>query len=63
MIQLICCEQTTYLVGYPERFSKEQQYLRTMNTSEKSTKPDNINEYTLNRFADAIYPTLAKWNA
>ena len=34
-----------------------------MNTSEKSTKSENINEYILNRFLDAISLTLAKWNA
>ena len=31
-----------------------------MNTPEKSTKLENINEY---RFVDAISLTLAKWNA
>ena len=34
-----------------------------MNTPEKSTKSENYNEYTLNRFEDAILLTLAKWNA
>ena len=34
-----------------------------MNTPEKLTKSENCNEYTLNRFEDAILLTLAKWNA
>ena len=34
-----------------------------MNTREKLTKSENVKEYTLNRFADAISLTLAKWNA
>ena len=34
-----------------------------MKTPEKSTKSENINEYTLNRFVDAISRTLKKWNA
>ena len=34
-----------------------------MNTPEKSTKSENYNEYTLNRFEDAILLTLAKWTA
>ena len=34
-----------------------------MNTPEKSAKSENINEYTLNRFVDAISLTLTKWNA
>ena len=34
-----------------------------MHTPEKSTESYNINEYTLNRFVDAISLALAKWNA
>ena len=34
-----------------------------MNTPEESTKSQNVNEYTINRFVDAISLTLAKWNA
>ena len=34
-----------------------------MNTPEKSTKSQNINEYTLNRFVDAISLILEKCNA
>ena len=34
-----------------------------MKTPEKSTKSENISEYTLNRFVDAISRTLKKWNA
>ena len=63
MIQLLRCENTTYLVVYNEPFNNEQQNLQTMNTPEKSTKSENYNEYTINRFEDAILLTLAKWNA
>ena len=34
-----------------------------MNTPEKSTKSEDINEYTLNRFVDTTSLTLAKLNA
>ena len=34
-----------------------------MNTPYKSTKSENIHEYTLNGFVDAISLTLAKWDA
>ena len=58
MIQLTCCEKTMYLA-----VNKEQQYLQTTNIPEKSTKSENINEYTLNRFVDAISLALTKWDA
>ena len=34
-----------------------------MNTPEKSTKSEDINEYTLNRFVDTTSLALAKLNA
>ena len=37
--------------------------MQTTNTPEKSTKSENINEYTLNRFVDAISLALTKWDA
>ena len=37
--------------------------MQTIITPEKSTKSESINEYTLNKFVDAVSLTLAKWNA